>query len=144
MSRPPTAEPEREPEPEPEPVVSSADRTLSPRAQRSYLIACGALIGACLAYWLPHWASLPMLLYIPLERRWTFTPPLDTPAITYFGLLLWGAAGLVTGALGSAALTALPPLRRPLSTPSLRVVGAWALTAFVLTGWYYTWNLWPF
>lgn len=127
------------------PATASSPQPQPPApAQRAYLIACAALIGACLAYWLPHWAGLPLLLYVPLERRWTFTPPLDTPAITYFGLLAWGAAGLLVGALLGAALTALPPLRRPLSPPALRVAGAWALTAFVLTGWYYTWNLWPF
>jgi hypothetical protein len=114
--------------------------------QRAYLVACCAIIGGSLAYWLAHWAELPVLLYVPLQRRWTFEPPLTTPAITYFGLLLWGGAGTLCGALAGAGIDAAAnaALRRPLSASALRLFGAWAITAFVLTGWYYTWNLWPF
>jgi hypothetical protein len=116
--------------------------TAAPPWQRAYLIACCAIIGAALAYWLPHWAELPVLCYVPMQRRWTFDPPNTTPVITYVGLVLWGASGTAIG----AALGALLGIcwRRPLPTPALRMVGAWAITAFVMTGWYYTWNLWPF
>jgi hypothetical protein len=130
------------PRPDDAPLPDDAAPRAAPPWQRAYLLACCAIIGGALAYWLPHWAGLPVLLYIPLERRYTFTPPLASPAITYYGLLLWGAAGTLVGGVAGFAIARL--VRRPLSATALRVFGAWALTAFVLTGWYYTWNLWPF
>jgi hypothetical protein len=123
-------------------VAPAVDAAPVPRWQRGYLVACCAIIAACAAYWLPHWAELPVLCYIPLQRRWTWSPPSDTPVITYLGLVLWGAAGGFVGAAVGAGLAAVP--RRPLAFTTLRLFGAWAITAFVLTGWYYTWNLWPF
>lgn len=113
-----------------------------PRWQRAYLIACAILIGGAFAYWLPSWAEAPMLTYLPLERRWTFSPPSQSLTMVYYGLLLWGAGGALSGGLLAAVLVRL--LRRPVSDHVLRLVGAWAATGFVLTGWYYTWSLWPF
>ena len=113
-----------------------------PRWQRAYLIACVAVIGGAFAYWLPSWAQAPVLAYLPVERQWTFSPPTGSIAMMYVGLVLWGAAGALVGAGLGAAFGRLWP--RPLSAPVLRLLGDWALTGFVLTGWYYTWSLWPF
>ncbi|HRC57993.1 MAG TPA: hypothetical protein PKU97_18835 [Kofleriaceae bacterium] len=113
-----------------------------PRWQRAYVVTCLAILGGAFAYWLPAWAQAPILTYLPLERRWTFDPKDHAPTIVYFGLLLWGACGAVAGAALGAAFGRL--WRRPLPAPVLRLLAAWAVTGFVLTGWYYTWNLWPF
>lgn len=118
----------------------------APRWQRAYLTACLAIIGGAFAYWFPSWAQAPILSYLPVERRWTTSPPAGVIAMAYPGLVLWGAAGALVGAgLGALIGTALDRgTPRPLSPPALRLCGAWAVTAIVLTGWYYTWNLWPF
>jgi hypothetical protein len=114
----------------------------APPWQRAYLVTCCAIIAGAVAYWLPHWAQLPIWSYLPVERRWTFDPPSSAVVISYFGLLLWGVAGVVVGTIAGVGLARI--INRPLSVSALRLVGAWAITAFVLTGWYYTWNLWPF
>jgi hypothetical protein len=122
--------------------VSASPAPHAPRWQRAYLIACCAIIGGAFAYWVPSWAEAPILAYLPIERAWTFSPPAHTVAMVYVGLLLWGAAGALVGALVGAASARL--WRRPLSAAALRLFGAWAFSAIVLTGWYYTWALWPF
>ncbi|MEZ4358733.1 MAG: hypothetical protein R3B48_01020 [Kofleriaceae bacterium] len=127
---------------EPPGPPASPERQRAPRWQRAYLVACCALIGAAIAYWLAHWAQLPILCYAPLERRWTFSPPSDGPVITYLGIVLWGASGFAVGAALGALAAAV--WRQRLGASALRLLGAWALTGFVLCGWYYTWNLWPF
>lgn len=113
-----------------------------PRYQRIYLLACALVIGFIGAYCLSEWAALPKLYYFPLAREWQLWshPPSPVP-MGYIGLILWGLGG----ALVCGALTWLLSARlRQLSDGALRMIGAWALSAFILGGCFFTWNLFPF
>jgi len=111
-----------------------------PRSQRAYVIAMTAIIGAAFAYAACEWGRWPRLSYLPLHRELTFeqTPSI---AIVYLGIVLWGLGGLVLGALVGAVMSRIFP--RPWSALVLRLFGAWAITAILLAGGYFTWSLWP-
>ena len=113
---------------------------MMPRWQRAYVIAACALIGGALAYALCSWSSWPRLSYLPLEGRWTLHPG-NALAINYPGMLAWGLGGAASGALVGAAACAI--WRRPLPARALQLAGAWAITAILLAGLYFTWTLWP-
>lgn len=120
--------------PEPEPVK---------RWQVVYAAAMCGVIGWCVAYLLCDALAWPRLTYFPYEGAWAMTAGRAQPAtMTYVGNVLWGvgggALGAAIGALGARAI------RRPLPARAITLLGAWALTAFLLTGLYYLWNLWPF
>lgn len=114
-----------------------------PAWQRTYLVACAAVIGFALAYALCDYASWPRAVYAPLEGEVRMEPPpIGRNEVGYLGMVAWGAGGaLVAGLLGFAAGRLL---RRPLPDRWLRVIGAWALTAVLLAGAFHTWSLWPF
>ena len=114
---------------------------MMPRWQRAYIVATCALIGAAFAYAGCDWGQWPRLVYLPLRGELTMSPPPGTVAITYLGFVAWGVGGLAVGALVGAGLCALT--RRPWQVRALQLFGAWALTALVLAGSYFTWNLWP-
>lgn len=109
------------------------------RWQRGYLVATCAIIGAAFAYAACDWGKWPRLLYYPLQERWTFDQRPGV-AITYHGLVLWGLGGFVVGALVGALAGRFI---KTWSARTLQLFGAWAITAIVLGGSYYTWNLWP-
>ena len=113
---------------------------MMPRQQRAYVIAMTAVIGGAFAYAACEWGRWPRLTYLPLKGDITFesTPSI---AIVYLGIVLWGIGGLVVGALVGAVLTTIFP--RPWSDLVLRLFGAWAITAILLAGGYFTWSLWP-
>ena len=113
---------------------------MMPRWQRAFVIAACALIGGALAYALCDWARWPKLAYLPLRGHFTLHAG-DAIAITYPGMLAWGAGGAACGALLGAAACAI--VRRPLPDRVLRLLGAWAITAILLAGLYFTWTLWP-
>jgi hypothetical protein len=110
------------------------------RWQRAYLIATCAIIGAAFAYAACDWGHWPELRYFPLQERASFGngPGISMP---YAGIVLWGFGGLVVGALVGVALGRLVP--RAWSARTLHLFGAWSITALVLAGTYYMWNLWP-
>ncbi|HEY0194084.1 MAG TPA: hypothetical protein VGC42_23360 [Kofleriaceae bacterium] len=110
------------------------------RGQRAYVIAMCALIGAAFAYAACDWGHWPHVMYLPLSGR-LITRPGAAITIHYFGLLLWGAGGAGTGAIVGAGLCSLVP--RPWSRRAYQLFGAWAITAIVLAGGYFTWSLWP-
>jgi len=112
-----------------------------PRDQRAYVIAMCAIIGGAFAYAACVWGSWPRLTYLPLAQRITFSPSAQGISIVYPGLVLWGLGGLACGALAGAVLCRLFP--KPWPVRALRLFGAWALTALVLAGGYFTWSLWP-
>ncbi|MDQ3370873.1 MAG: hypothetical protein M3680_36100 [Myxococcota bacterium] len=114
--------------------------TAMPRSQRAYLIAMCAIIGGAFAYAACEWGRWPKLTYVPLHGDVTFEP---TPyiSIVYLGIVAWGLGGMICGALLGALLSRLVP--RPWSEVMLRLFGAWALTALLLAGGYFTWSLWP-
>jgi hypothetical protein len=114
-----------------------------PAWQRTYLVACAALIGFAIAYALCDYAGWPRLVYAPLEGALRLErPPIGRNEVGYLGMVAWGAGGgLVAGLAATAAARAR---RRPLPGRWLRIVGAWALTAVLLAGAFHTWSLWPF
>jgi len=113
---------------------------MMPRPQRAFVIAMCAIIGGMFAYAACEWGRWPRLLYVPLRGEFTFE---RTPAITivYMGIVLWGLAGFLTGALVGAVLSKIFP--RPWPDTVLRLFGAWAITAILLAGGFFTWSLWP-
>lgn len=114
-----------------------------PNWQRTYLIACCAVIGYTLAYALSVYGEWPKLTYFPYERSWEMvtTPPGPVPS-NYVGIVLWGVGGATVGAAGAWLFSRL--YRRELAPRWLHLFGGWALTGFVLAGAFFTWNLWPF
>ncbi len=113
-----------------------------PRAQRAYVLAMCAIIGGAFAYAACDWGRWPRLTYLPLAERFTFHPPTTTStSIIYLGTVAWGLGGALCGALAGAILTRV--IARPWPDRVIHLFGAWALTAIVLAGGYYTWSLWP-
>jgi hypothetical protein len=112
-----------------------------PRDQRAYVIAMCAIIGGAFAYAACEWGRWPRLTYLPLAEHTTFSASPRGIAVVYPGLVLWGLGGAVCGALVGAVLCRLFP--RPWPVRTLHLFGAWALTALVLAGGYFTWSLWP-
>lgn len=112
-----------------------------PRWQRAYILATCAVIGGAFAYAACDWGQWPRLSYLPIVGQWTLRPPAGAVAITYLGVVAWGVGGAAVGALVGAGLCAL--VRRVWPDRALQLFGAWAITALVLAGGYYTWNLWP-
>jgi hypothetical protein len=112
-----------------------------PRWQRAYVIAACAVIGGAFAYAACDWGQWPRLAYLPLSGELTFHAPAGAIAITYPGVVAWGLGGAACGALVGAALCAI--VRKAWPERALLLVGAWAITAILLAGAYYTWSLWP-
>jgi hypothetical protein len=110
-----------------------------PRYQRAFVIAVCALIGAGLAYAACDWGRWPRAAYLPLTGEVTFHPAEGSVRMLYIGTVAWGVGGAVCGALIGAGVCAL--WRHPLPERLLQVAGAWAITAIVLAGSYYTWVL---
>jgi hypothetical protein len=57
----------------------------------------------------------------------------------YVGTILWGCIGAAVLAGATVFLWRIQLQRR-----GLFLANAWAATAFVFAGAYFTWNLWPF
>jgi hypothetical protein len=114
---------------------------LIPRAQRAFVIAMCATIGGAFAYAACDWGQWPRLAYLPLQRAFAMPAPAGTIAMMYWGIMLWGLGGAVVGAL--VGIVACAAWRRPWPDRALQLLGGWAITAIVLAGAYYTWNLWP-
>ena len=117
-----------------------SSQEVMPREQRAYVIAMCAIIGAAFAYAACEWGQWPRLLYLPLHGEVTFERTTSI-SIVYLGIVLWGIGGLITGALVGAVLSKIFPRRWP--DLVLRLFGAWAITAILLAGSYFTWSLWP-
>lgn len=114
--------------------------TAMPRAQRAYVIAMCALIGGAFAYAACEWGLWPRLTYFPLREELALEA---APGISmaYPGIVAWGLGGIATGALVGALLCRIVP--RPWPERVLHLFGAWAITAILLAGSYFTWALWP-
>ena len=114
-----------------------------PRWQRAYLCATCAIIGFALAYTLSDYGGWARLHYLPYEDGWQLTPiVVGKLGMNYLGTFLWGIGGAIVGA-GAGAGFALA-WNRPLPKPAFGLFVAWAMTAFLLGGFYFTWNIWPF
>jgi hypothetical protein len=112
-----------------------------PRWQRALLLATCAVIGGALAYAACDWGRWPKLTYLPVTGELTLHPPPGAIAMGYVGMVLWGLGGAACGTLVGAGLTRLRP--HPWPTAALHLVAAWAGTALLLAGLYFTWSLWP-
>ncbi len=111
--------------------------------QRTYVSACAAVVGCCVAYVACDFGDWPRLTYFQFERVWRWTQgQLSALPSNYVGTVFWGAVGGCTA--GIFAWVGCYVLGRPISHRWLRLWGAWAITAFLVGGLYYTWNLWPF
>jgi len=112
-----------------------------PRAQRAYVIAMCAIIGGAFAYAASSWGSWARLTIAPLTNDVTFEATTGPTAMLYLGTVLWGLGGAVCGTLVGAILVQLVPRAWP--DRVLHLFGAWAITAILLAGGYFTWSLWP-
>ena len=110
------------------------------RAHRAYVIAMSAIIGGAFAYAACEWGRWPRLTYMPLTGDVALHPR-GNVAITYLGVVAWGIGGALAGALVGALLVRLVP--RPWPPLVYRLFGAWAITAILLAGAYFTWTLIP-
>ena len=110
------------------------------RGHRAYVIAMCAVIGGAFAYAACDWGRWPHLTYLPLSGTITLAPTKDV-AIHYLGFVAWGLGGACTGALLGAL--ACRVVRRRWPVRAYQLLGAWAVTALVLAGSYFTWSLWP-
>jgi hypothetical protein len=110
------------------------------RAHRAYVIAMCAVIAGAFAYAACDWGHWPHLVILPVQQRLTLNAR-GALAIHYLGLVAWGTGGLCAGALLGAVLCRVAP--RPWPAAAYRLLGAWAITALVLAGGYFTWSLWP-
>jgi hypothetical protein len=119
--------------------MTAEPRAMS-RAHRAYVIAMCAVIGGAFAYTACDWGHWPRLIYLPLSGKLVMEPT-SAIAIHYAGIALWGAGGACTGALVGAVLCRAVP--RPWPARAYQLFGAWAITAILLAGSYYTWSLWP-
>ena len=107
------------------------------------MCATCAVIGFALAYSLCDFGGWSRWHYLPYHGEWTLAPAvMDSAGMNYLGTFLWGLGGGLVGAgIGGAAALAW---NKPLPHTALGLLAAWAMTAFLLAGAYYTWNLWPF
>jgi hypothetical protein len=92
-----------------------------------------------LVFFLTGVVSLPVPLYLPLDRRWSIGTVAGEPSLSmdYFGrsLIALGVAGIVTGAVALTARSWHRPGRATISGPTtktLRLGLAYVVTAFVL------------
>lgn len=114
---------------------------MMPRAHRAYVIAICAVIGAAFAYAASDWGQWPRLTYLPISGEVVMRAPAGAIAIVYLGTVAWGLGGGACGAL--VGVIACAVWRRPLPDRALLLAGAWAITAILLAGSYYTWSLYP-
>jgi len=113
---------------------------MMPRAERAFVIATCAIIGGAFAYAAAEWGQWPVLRYVPLTGELTWSKVTGVTMV-YWGLLLWGLGGAASGALVGAVAVRMFPRRWQDRT--LQLFGAWAITAILLAGGYFTWSLWP-
>ena len=113
-----------------------------PRWQRAHLTACAFLITYALTYVAVDYLGLPRPVYQPHLRRFVVTSNRPGPLeMGYVGGWAW-ALGLALVVAGVLAL-ALGRRRAPVGSRALGLATAWAITALLVAGAYYTWHNWP-
>jgi hypothetical protein len=124
-------------------AAPDATATERPRWQHAYLIATLSVIGGCMAYALCTWGGWTRLQHDPYGGSWWWqSGPTQSIPINYYGDILWGLGGAAVGGVLGAAVGRV--YRRPLSSSTVNLLTAWAMTSFLLAGLFYTWSLWPF
>lgn len=111
-----------------------------PRGHRAYVIAMCAIIAGAFAYAASDWGRWPRITYLPLSGEVTLASTTSL-AIVYLGNVAWGVGGAICGAAIGALLCRAVPRTWP--DRVLHLFGAWAITAILLAGSYFTWSLWP-
>ena len=96
-----------------------------------------ALIGFCVAYLLPSYATAPNLFYDPLAHRWSFGASSGPIPLGYVGMFAYGVSGALVGVLVSLLVSAR------VSARTLGLFAVWALSALWLAVAYFVWSLWP-
>ena len=125
------------------PRQDDIEKKVTPHFQIAYAACTGFVIGWCLAYVLCDALGWPRLAYEPYGGELSLASGHPPPTVmTYWGVILWGVIGGVVGAALGAVGARLA--RRAMSDRVITLLGAWAVTAFVIAGLYYLWNLWPF
>jgi hypothetical protein len=112
-----------------------------PRWQRAYVIATCALIAGAFAYAACDWGHWPRLTYLPVSGELVWHAPPGAITMTYWGTILWGLGGAAIGSLVGVGVCSV--VRRTLSDRWILLFGAWAISAILLAGAYFTWALWP-
>jgi hypothetical protein len=116
-------------------------REALPRWQRAVIVATCAVIGGAFAYAACDWGQWPRVTYLPVRGEVTMHAPSGAVAMTYLGNVAWGLGGAAVGALAGALACAVA--RRPWPDRRIQLFGAWAITAILLAGAYFTWITWP-
>lgn len=111
-------------------------------APARFASACAAaLIGWALGYGLPVYGHFSSLWYDPQRRAWLLGPRPGPVPMGYYGQLLWALGGAALGLLVFVLIDRLGVRRSP--RPSASLPTAWALTALLLVGAWFSWNNWP-
>lgn len=110
--------------------------------QRGLVAACAGVIGYCLTYVAVDYLKVPRLWHYQLERVYRVEELGKGPMPAgYVGLWTWAiVGGLVAAALGYGLVRLR---KRPISEAGMMLALAWAMTAFVIAGGYFTWHNWP-
>jgi hypothetical protein len=117
---------------------------MMPGWQRAFVLATCALIGGAAAYAACDWGGWPRVTLLPATGQITVRPPPGALSIPFLGIVAWGVGGGACGVVVGALLCHRSMFGRSRwSDRSLQLFGAWAITAVLLAGSYYTWNLWP-
>jgi len=107
------------------------------KADGAWVAIGAALCGFALAYAAPVYAHLPTVLYDPQARRFSVGAFPGGVVIGYYGQLAWGAGGALLGLGAGLALGAGGDGRRA------GLFAAWALSALLVVGAWFSWNNWP-
>jgi hypothetical protein len=109
-------------------------------SERVYFAVCAGLIGFVLCYALPIYAHLPHHFYDPIAHAWLWTSSAGPVPMGYWGQMVWALSGAL---LLAGVASAVTRWLRPASERTIWLWGAWALTAALIVGGYFTWNNWP-
>lgn len=67
------------------------------RASAGPVASMLGLVVGCVAYVMAHALRIPLPSYLPVEGRWSLSPPPGAIAMGYYGLVALGAVGFALG-----------------------------------------------
>lgn len=89
--------------------------------------ALGIALG-CVAFVAVHWFDAPRPRYLPQTGAWSLVEVPPQIAMTFYGTVLWGLLGTVTG----WALARVPPIARWLARPTTAAAVSMSAAAAVI------------
>ena len=110
-------------------------------AARAFVCVCAGAIAFALGYALPILFQVPNFYYDPLARRFFVGERAGSLPMGYYGQIAWALSLAALVALGAWSVTGRRT-REP-RPGTLTLLTAWALSALVLVGVYFTWSNWP-